>query len=129
MGFGFGCWTGQPHRTLILLEAHAARDGGDHSTPSRSGNRSSSGGSATRLSPSGSLTGLPTIFLLFTQKAARAARPIHSIQPINLLRRTLLTSPSIMKFESTLEPPALISGNGMPVTGIRPTTIPTFTNM
>ena len=42
--------------------------------------------------------------------------------------RTLFTSPSIKKVDSVFEPPALMSGRGMPVTGILPTTIPTFTN-
>ena len=42
--------------------------------------------------------------------------------------RTLFTNPNIKNVESVFEPPALISGRGMPVTGILPTTIPTFTN-
>ena len=42
--------------------------------------------------------------------------------------RTLFTSPSIKNTDRRLEPPLLISGKGMPVTGIRPTTIPMFTN-
>lgn len=41
--------------------------------------------------------------------------------------RTLFTSPSIRNIDNMLDPPALISGKGMPVTGMRPTTIPTFT--
>ena len=44
------------------------------------------------------------------------------------LSRTLFTSPNIKNVDSVFEPPALISGRGMPVTGILPTTIPTFTN-
>lgn len=41
---------------------------------------------------------------------------------------TLWTRPSIRKVDSVLEPPALISGSGIPVIGMRPTTIPIFTS-
>lgn len=44
------------------------------------------------------------------------------------LSLTLFTRPNIKKTESTLDPPELMRGRGMPVTGIRPTTIPTFTS-
>ena len=42
--------------------------------------------------------------------------------------RTLFTSPNIKNVDNVFEPPALISGSGMPTTGILPTTIPIFTN-
>jgi hypothetical protein len=51
-----------------------------------------------------------------------------AVQFTKRLRRTLFTSPSIKKFDKTLDPPALISGNGIPVVGIRPTTIPALTS-
>ena len=41
---------------------------------------------------------------------------------------TLFTSPSIINTENIFEPPELMSGKGIPVTGMRPTTIPTFTS-
>jgi hypothetical protein len=63
-------------------------------------------------------------FLFWRRTGAGAGRRYST----NLRSRTLLTSPSIMKFDNTLEPPALIKGSGIPVTGIRPTTIPTFTS-
>ena len=47
----------------------------------------------------------------------------------NRQSRTLLTSPSIINIDNVFEPPALIRGSGMPTTGIRPMTIPTFTKM
>lgn len=50
------------------------------------------------------------------------------IQFTNRRSRTLFTSPSIRNTEKIFEPPELINGRGIPVTGIRPTTIPTFTN-
>jgi hypothetical protein len=53
--------------------------------------------------------------------------PDH-FQFTNRRSRTLFTSPSIKNIATIFEPPELISGRGMPVTGIRPTTIPTFTN-
>ena len=56
-----------------------------------------------------------------------AGYPRHA-QFTNLRSRTLLTKPSIRNIDKILEPPALISGSGMPVTGIRPTTIPTLTS-
>ena len=46
------------------------------------------------------------------------------IQFTNLRSRTLFTNPSIRKIDQVFEPPALISGSGIPVTGILPTTIP-----
>ena len=49
-------------------------------------------------------------------------------QLTNLLNLTPFTSPSIKKIDHVFEPPELMSGSGIPVTGIRPTTIPTFTN-
>ena len=59
----------------------------------------------------------------------RLASPFPaSCQFTNRRNRTLFTSPSIKNIESVLDPPELINGSGMPVTGIRPTTIPTFTN-
>jgi hypothetical protein len=39
-----------------------------------------------------------------------------------------LIRPNIKNTERIFEPPELIRGNGIPVTGILPTTIPTFTN-
>ena len=53
---------------------------------------------------------------------------VNCLQFTKRRRRTLLTSPNIINVESVLEPPALISGRGIPVTGIRPITIPTFTS-
>ena len=59
----------------------------------------------------------------------RPASPFSaSRQFTNRRNRTLFTSPSIKNIESVLDPPELINGSGIPVTGIRPTTIPTFTN-
>ena len=55
-------------------------------------------------------------------------RMILKIQLTNRRSRTMFTSPSIRNVDKVLDPPELISGNGMPVTGILPTTIPTFTN-
>jgi hypothetical protein len=52
-----------------------------------------------------------------------------AIQLTNRRSRTLFTSPSIKNIATIFDPPELISGSGMPVTGILPTTIPTFTNM
>ena len=63
---------------------------------------------------------LPSIFL----KAGR----LSATQFTNRRSRTLFTSPSIKNIATIFDPPELISGSGMPVTGIRPTTIPTFTN-
>jgi len=51
-----------------------------------------------------------------------------SLQFKNRRSLTLFTRPSIRKTDQVLEPPKLISGSGMPVTGMRPTTIPTFTS-
>ena len=48
-------------------------------------------------------------------------------QCANLLVLTLFTRPSIRKTDQVFDPPELIRGSGMPVTGIRPTTMPTFT--
>lgn len=57
-----------------------------------------------------------------------APNKFFSTQFTNRLRRTLFTSPSIKKLDKILDPPALISGRVMPVTGIRPTTMPAFTS-
>ncbi len=65
-------------------------------------------------------TRLPSIFL----KAGR----LSATQFTNRRSRTLFTSPSIKNIATIFDPPELISGSGMPVTGIRPTTIPTFTS-
>jgi hypothetical protein len=54
-------------------------------------------------------------------------RQFKNRQLTNRRSRTLFTSPSIMNTENMFEPPELMSGRGIPVTGIRPTTIPTFT--
>ena len=51
-----------------------------------------------------------------------------SAQFTNRRSRTLFTSPNIKNVDNVFEPPALISGSGMPTTGILPITIPTFTN-
>jgi hypothetical protein len=51
-----------------------------------------------------------------------------AIQFTNLRNLTPFTKPSIKKIDQVLEPPELISGSGIPVIGIFPTTIPTFTN-
>ena len=56
------------------------------------------------------------------------AAAFDPLQFTNRRSRTLFTSPSIKKIDRILDPPALISGSGTPVTGILPTTIPTFTN-
>jgi hypothetical protein len=56
---------------------------------------------------------------------AAAPRPL---QFTNRRSRTLFTSPSIKKIDKMFDPPALMRGSGIPVTGMRPTTIPTFTN-
>src|SRR5581483_10249530 len=50
------------------------------------------------------------------------------LQFTNRRSRTLFTSPSIKNTATIFDPPELISGSGIPVTGILPTTIPTFTN-
>src|SRR5262249_27797506 len=60
--------------------------------------------------------------IFYTPLAATAA------QLTKRRSRTLFTRPSIKNVDSVFEPPALIRGRGMPVTGILPTTIPTFTN-
>jgi hypothetical protein len=52
---------------------------------------------------------------------------LSATQFTNRRSRTLFTSPSIKNIATIFDPPELISGSGMPVTGIRPTTIPTFT--
>jgi len=58
--------------------------------------------------------------------SASASRAVRS-QFTNRRSRTLFTSPSIKNIATISDPPELISGSGIPVTGIRPTTIPTFT--
>src|SRR5947209_7307960 len=57
-------------------------------------------------------------------------RPIpgHTYQFTNLRNLTLFTKPNIRKIDHVFEPPELIKGNGIPVIGILPITIPTFTN-
>jgi hypothetical protein len=52
----------------------------------------------------------------------------HVSQFTNLRNLTLFTKPSIRNTDHVLDPPELISGRGIPVIGIRPTTIPTLTN-
>ena len=46
-----------------------------------------------------------------------------------LLARTLRTSPTTISEASILEPPQLIKGSGMPVTGARPMHMPIFSNV
>jgi hypothetical protein len=46
----------------------------------------------------------------------------------NLRNLTPFTKPSIRKIDQVLDPPELIRGSGIPVIGIFPTTIPTFTS-
>ena len=41
----------------------------------------------------------------------------------------MFTSPSAKKLVQILEPPELIKGSGIPVTGIKPATIPTLIRM
>jgi len=74
---------------------------------------------------------LPTkIFVLLNcSKSPRRYRAVSgSAQFTKRRSRTLFTSPNIKNVDNVFEPPALISGSGMPTTGILPTTIPTFTN-
>ena len=49
-------------------------------------------------------------------------------QVADRLSLTLLTRPSNKKTDRIFDPPELISGRGIPATGIRPTTIPTLTS-
>jgi len=64
---------------------------------------------------------------LFTLNPLKAGR-LSASQFTNRRSRTLFTSPSIKNIATIFDPPELISGRGIPVTGILPTTIPTFTN-
>ena len=67
------------------------------------------------------------VLLNLSYTAATLSR-LGSAQFTNRRSRTLFTSPNIKNVDNVFEPPALISGSGMPTTGILPTTIPTFTN-
>jgi hypothetical protein len=81
---------------------------------------------------------IPRCALPFKNRAQRSgtrspslperAHPALCAQFTNRRSRTLFTSPSIKNIATIFDPPELISGSGMPVTGIRPTTIPTFTS-
>lgn len=53
----------------------------------------------------------------------------RTLQLIKRRSRTLFTSPSIINMDNVFDPPALMKGSGMPVTGIRPITMPTLTRM
>jgi hypothetical protein len=81
------------------------------------GNRLPDQDAKDRGSPSNSLT----------LKSPESQPYLDPLQLTNRRSRTLLTSPSIKKNATMFDPPELISGRGIPVTGILPTTIPTFT--
>jgi len=124
-------------------EAHAYRLGGDPiSTPHAGWGNPPSFGCARfshacrSESPVRSPTkfsGRPAAVPFSFRKTTQAGVGSHSgprtgnLQFTKRRRRTLLTRPSIRNIDNILEPPALISGRGIPVTGMRPTTIPTLT--
>jgi hypothetical protein len=131
------------------LENLSASQDGDHSqTPWKGAqpNRWSGLETRTRTRTGWNRTRLPSIFLRAgrlsasqfnksrtTQRDAitfttERAHPALCAQFTNRRSRTLFTSPSIKNIATIFDPPELISGSGMPVTGIRPTTIPTFTS-
>jgi hypothetical protein len=113
----------------VELETHAGRSRRSRNTRLRrrpaAGNRSPEG--ALRRRPRFRESQLAPNNLQTFDAQDIASYPEVLLQFTNLRSRMLFTSPSSMKFDKIADPPALIKGRGIPVTGIRPTTIPTFT--
>ena len=82
------------------------------------------------LSKQENLFGIRNSYVLLnsTLPQSKSAYLGRLLQFTNLLNLTLLTRPSIRNTDQVFEPPELINGSGIPVIGIRPITIPTFTN-